>query len=384
MLFQDIPGLESTKRHLTKSVQNQHVAHAQLFHGPAGGAQLAMALAFISYLFCQNKNESDACGTCPSCQKVRKGIHPDVVYLFPSATNKKITKDPESDLFLPEWRQFILESPYRTIADWLTFIGVEGLKQGNIPVLDIRKLASKTSIKPFEAPFRVVLIWNSELLHPSSGNALLKNLEEPPPGTLYILVCSDTSKLLITILSRTQRINIPSVEAEQMANFLVKQQSIEQEKALQIAWNTEGNISLAIDKAKNENLTMSTWFSEWMRAVYSKNLTKLVSLADKFDALAKNDQKALLIHGLYIFRQCVYQITGAQQLIKSLDQEKAFIANFAKTLSPEIIGMMSEKMSAVHYHLERNGRAKILHLDLSLNLIKIFSSAKKLQTNAKN
>jgi DNA polymerase-3 subunit delta' len=164
-----------------------------------------------------------------------------------------------------------------------------------------------------------------------------------------------------------------------MANFLVKQQSIEQEKALQIAWNTEGNISLAIDKAKNENLTMSTWFSEWMRAVYSKNLTKLVSLADKFDALAKNDQKALLIHGLYIFRQCVYQITGAQQLIKSLDQEKAFIANFAKTLSPEIIGMMSEKMSAVHYHLERNGRAKILHLDLSLNLILLMvSSGKKL------
>lgn len=377
MRFQDIPGLETIKGQLTKAVHNHHIAHAQLFHGPTGGAQLGIALAFISYLFCTNRTEEDACGTCPSCQKLAKGVHPDVVYMFPSITTKKISKDAESDLFLPEWRKFIIENPFRTLPDWLTFLGAEGNKQGNIPVEETRKLNSKISLKPFEAPFKVVLLWNPESLNASSGNALLKTLEEPPPSTLFILVCSDPSKLLITILSRTQRINIPAVEESALAKFLEKRLDIEEEKAMNVALSTEGNISLAIEKSKSENLMISTWFSDWMRAVYSKNLNKLVQLAEKFDTISKEDQKALLEYGLHIFRQCLYQISDASQLIKSLEKEKAFISNFAKTLKPNIIESMAEKMSDAHYHLERNGRAKILHLDLSLNLIKIFSTNKK-------
>lgn len=377
MRFQDIPGLESTKSQLAKAVQNQHIAHAQLFHGPSGGAQLAMALAFTTYLFCPNKSEKDACGTCPSCQKMAKGIHPDVIFMFPTATTKKVPKETESDLFLTDWRPFLIESPYRTLADWLGCIGAEGNKQGNFPVAETRKLASKVSLKPFEAEFKVVLIWNPESLNESSGNALLKLLEEPPSSTLFILVCSDPNKLLITILSRTQRVNIPAVQEEVLAEYLSKSLDIDFEKALQIAFNSEGNISLAIDKSKSENLIISTWFSDWMRAVYSKNLNKLVLLAEKFDSIEKSDQKALLEYALYIFRQCLYQISETSQLIKSLEKEKAFIANFSKTLNPDIISQMAEKISETHYHLERNARAKIMHLDLSLNLIKIFSSAKK-------
>jgi DNA polymerase-3 subunit delta' len=377
MRFQDIPGLETHKRQLVQAVQNQHIAHAQLFHGPTGGAQLAMAFAFTSYLFCSQRTDSDACGTCPSCQKLAKGIHPDVVYMFPSITTKKIPKGAESDLFLPEWRKFFIESPFRTLPEWLVFLGAEGNKQGNIPVEETRKLPSKISLKPFEAPFKVVIIWNPESLNASSGNALLKTLEEPPPSTLFLLVCSDPSKLLITILSRTQRINIPAVEEEKLAQHLAKSLEIDFEKALNIVLSCEGNIALAIDKSKSENLTLSTWFSDWMRAVYSKNLNKIVQLADKYDTLAKEDQKALLELGLHIFRQCLYQISGANQLIKSLEKEKAFIANFSKTLDPTLIALMSEKISEAYYHLERNARAKIIHLDLSLNLIKIFSSAKK-------
>lgn len=74
--------------------------------------------------------------------KVHKGIHPDIVYLFPSITTKKV-KEAESDAFLPEWRKFMLESPYRTLADWLTYLGAEGNRQGNIPVEETRKLIQK-------------------------------------------------------------------------------------------------------------------------------------------------------------------------------------------------------------------------------------------------
>lgn len=371
MRFQDIPGLELVKKQLSRAVQDQHIAHAQLFQGPVGGAQTAMALAFVSYLFCTQRKGDDACGTCPSCQKVHKGIHPDLLYVFPSITTKKV-KEAESDAFLPEWRKFLLDSPYRTLPDWLLYLGAEGNRQGNIPVEETRKLLQKISLKPFEAPFKVVFLWHAESLNASSGNALLKTLEEPPSSTLFILICSDPQKLLTTIISRTQRIQVGTVEEDALAAYLVGQAQIDPEKAQHLAMSSEGNISWALDKAMNENLSMATWFAEWMRAVYSKNLSKLSQLADDFDALAKEEQKGILEYALHMFRQCLYQIAGTPQLIKSLEKERTFIANFSKTLHQDTIGRMSEKVSEVYYHLERNARAKMVHLDLSLQLIRMF------------
>ena len=371
MRFQDIPGLELVKKQLSRAVQDQHIAHAQLFQGPVGGAQTAMALAFVSYLFCTQRKGDDACGTCPSCQKVHKGIHPDLLFVFPSITTKKV-KEAESDAFLPEWRKFLLDSPYRTLPDWLLYLGAEGNRQGNIPVEETRKLLQKISLKPFEAPFKVVFLWHAESLNASSGNALLKTLEEPPSSTLFILICSDPQKLLTTIISRTQRIQVGTVEEDALAAYLVGQAQIDPEKAQHLAMSSEGNISWALDKAMNENLSMATWFAEWMRAVYSKNLSKLSQLADDFDALAKEEQKGILEYALHMFRQCLYQIAGTPQLIKSLEKERTFIANFSKTLHQDTIGRMSEKVSEVYYHLERNARAKMVHLDLSLQLIRMF------------
>jgi DNA polymerase III subunit delta' len=375
MRFQDIPGLQQTKKQLSQSVLNEHIAHAQLFHGPNGGAQLAMAMAFTSFLFCTNRQGEDSCGTCPSCQKVHKGIHPDIVYLFPSVTTKKI-KEAESDAFLPEWRNFITGGLFRVLPEWLAAMGAEGNKQGNIPVEETRKLLGKISLKPFEAPFKVVIIWNPESLNLSSGNALLKTLEEPPSDTLFLLVCSDAQKLLTTILSRTQRIAIQAVDESSLADFLVKETGTSLENAQNLAISCEGNIAWALDKAKSENLSTSTWFADWMRAVYQKNLSKLVGLADQFDSLAKEDQKSLLEYALHIFRQCLYQISDAPSLIKALEKEKAFIANFSKTLNRQAIEKISEKVSTAHYHLERNGRAKMIHLDLSLQIIRIANANK--------
>ncbi|MFD3393193.1 DNA polymerase III subunit delta [Aquirufa sp. OSTEICH-129V] len=376
MRFQDIPGLHTTKKQLSQAVLTQHIAHAQLFHGPNGGAQLAMALAFTSFLFCTDKQGEDSCGQCPSCQKVQRGVHPDLVFMFPTVTTKKV-KEAESDVFLPEWRKFLLDSPYRTLPEWLGAMGAEGNKQGNIPVEETRKLLPKISLKPFEAPFKVVLIWHPESLNLSSGNALLKTLEEPPTSTLFFLVCADAQKLLTTILSRTQRIAIQAVDEFDLANFLTQKEGIDLDRAQNLAYSSEGNIAWALEKAKTENLSTSTWFSDWMRAVYSKNLSKLATLADQYDALQKEEQKGLLEYALHIFRQCLYQIADAPSLIKALEKERGFITNFSKTLNRESIERISELLSTAYYHLERNGRAKMIHLDLSLQIIRIANAAKK-------
>ncbi|MEY2792873.1 MAG: DNA-directed polymerase [Bacteroidota bacterium] len=377
MQFKEIPGLENTKNLLIKGVQSNHIAHAQLFHGPQGGAQLAMAFAYAAFLFCTNRTETDSCGVCPACQKIHKGIHPDVVYVFPTFTITKKIDEPESDLFLGPWRNFIQESPYRTVSDWLEFAGAEGNKQGLIPVRETRKLLSKISIKPYEAPYRVIIIWNPESFNMESGNALLKPLEEPPSNAIFLLVTSDIQKLLLTIISRTQRITIPMVEENHLRDFLENKFQIDPEKAHQIVVSSEGNISLACEKANSENTEMSNWFIDWFRAIYRKNLVSLVKLADIFDKMSKEDQKALMEYSLYIFRQSLYQWSGNENLITSFDKERNFIRNFAVTVNPDMIEKFSEKISEVFYQLERNARAKILHLDLSLQLIRIHSQFKQ-------
>jgi DNA polymerase-3 subunit delta' len=73
----------------------------------------------------------------------------------------------------------------------------------------------------------------------------------------------------------------------------------------------------------------------------------------------------------------LYQIADAPTLIKALEKERSFITNFSKILNREAIEHISEQLSTAYYHLERNGRAKMIHLDLSLQIIRIANAAKK-------
>ena len=83
---------------LIEAARKDHLAHAQLFHGPEGSAKLALALALTTYLNCENRGVSDSCGVCGSCQKNKKYIHPDVHFIFPvSSTAKVPAKDAYSN-----------------------------------------------------------------------------------------------------------------------------------------------------------------------------------------------------------------------------------------------------------------------------------------------
>src|SRR5690606_26833665 len=117
MRFAEIVGLHEVKRFLTSAVCSEQFAHAQLFLGPFGSANLAMGLAYASFLNCENRQEKDACGQCASCRKMQKFVHPDVHYVFPVSPTKTITgKDVVSDSFMPSWREFLTKGAYGSVA----------------------------------------------------------------------------------------------------------------------------------------------------------------------------------------------------------------------------------------------------------------------------
>ena len=78
MFFKDVIGQEEVKRRLLRSVDNDHVAHAQLLCGPEGVGKFAMAMAYARYIHCTNRQNGDACGVCPSCRQHTALTHPDL------------------------------------------------------------------------------------------------------------------------------------------------------------------------------------------------------------------------------------------------------------------------------------------------------------------
>jgi DNA polymerase III subunit delta' len=391
MQFKEIPGLESIKKTLIQSVQNNHVAHAQLFHGNIGSANLALAWAYATYINCENrvgaipqdaglfgnvivdmpKNENDSCGRCASCAKMRKLIHPDFHHIFPTATTKKI-KEAESDAYLPLWREFLTEYPYGTLSDWLTFIGVEGNRQGNISAEEARKIIGKITFKAYEAEYKILMIWQPEMLNLSSANALLKVLEEPPAKTLFLLVCNDANKLLTTILSRTQRVSIPAFTDENISTYLSEKQGVTQQESQQVAYLSEGNLAKALSLTGVQTNEIHTWFATWMRASYKPDLQSLVKISDEFDALQKERQKGILEYSLSIFRDLFLWQNGANDLVRLQGEEMTFVQNFSKAVKTQAVELIVNELNQAFYHIERNVRAKIVFLDLSLTIAKLF------------
>jgi DNA polymerase III subunit delta' len=367
MLFSDVVGLDELKETLIHSVKNNHIAHAQLFLGPNGSANLALALAYCNYIMCENKQDNDACGVCPGCSKNRKFIHPDLHFVFPVSTTKKVTKDPVSEMFLPDWRSFLSNNIYGDLGDWLKFFGAEN-KQGNISKEESRNIIRTLALKPFEAEYKVLLIWTPENLHPTAANALLKILEEPPGKTIFLLVAYDIERIIATILSRTQLVKVRHFTDKELANNLVEKFNFDQKRAEHLAYLAEGNLNEALKLDEEAEDNNESFFRDWMRVCYTKDYTKMVNVSEGFQGLSKEAQKILLQYGLSMLRECMLWQLDVKNLIKLEGDEKDFVQNFSKVLNPSQIEKISNLLNTSFYHLERNANPKILFLDLSLSV----------------
>ncbi|ADQ18691.1 DNA polymerase III gamma/tau subunits-like protein [Leadbetterella byssophila DSM 17132] len=359
MKFSDIPGLEETKGRLKDAVRTGHLAHALLFDGKPGGAALPMALALATYVNCEQSGGEDACGQCPACSKYDKLIHPDLTFTFPTAGGKKVL----SENFLGEWRNFVKEDPYGTYTDWLNYIGI---KQGNIPVEESRQIIQNLSLKSYEGGYKIVLIWNVESMAAPAANALLKILEEPPAKTLFLLVTSDYNRLLATIQSRVQRVAVRDLNEEEMVDYLTQYRQIDPERAKRIAFLSEGNLSDALSRLGREESEHKEWFANWMRYCYVFDIAKIVPTCDQFDEFSKEEQKGVLEYGLKILREIYLENVGLSSMVKLENEELVFVQKFSKVFNFANIGKISEAISDAILHIERNVRAKIVFLDLSM------------------
>lgn len=371
MRFQDIWGLEETKSQLIRAAKAGKNAHAQLFAGKPGAPNLAMALAYATYLNCENPSETDACGECSSCRKTLKYIHPDLHFVFPvSATKKVKSKDAISQAFLKEWREYLLENSSYAVEDWAVAFGGAD-KQLNISKEESRQIIRNLSLKAFEGKFKIMLIWLPEFLHPFAANGILKILEEPPENTVFLLVSNDSERLIKTILSRTQLVTIRNFNEEEMQKILVEKYSADESKAKKVARLSEGNLDVAQRALENMSDDQHGRFADWMRSCYDLGkLDDLVTLADGFHRMSKVNQRNLLKYGINIMRECLLA-SAVPELSRTAEDEQTFVTKFGALLDIDKVEMITKEFNQALYHLERNGSPKMTFMDLSLQLMKI-------------
>jgi DNA polymerase-3 subunit delta' len=379
MRFADIPGLDEVKSSLINSVKNNHLAHAQLFFGTEGSGHLPMALAFATYLNCTNRQmnpegSEDACGECPSCQKMAKAIHPDMHYVFPVSATKSINgKDVISSSYMSEWRNFLAKNPYGSLSQWMLQFGGED-KQVNISKEESRHIVRNLALKAFEGNYKIMLIWLPEYMHLSAANGILKVLEEPPAKTVFLLVSSDVEKLLTTILSRIQIFKIRAFRDEEISHYLVEQHALSPEKATQAARLAAGSLNAAISHLHEVKDDQHSRFSDWMRMCYERNFTRLIQLSDEYHQLHKDAQRSLLIYALNILRETLVYPYTSRELVRLQGEELTFVERFSKVMQWEKVQLISERINEGLYHLERNASPKIMFLDMSLQVAGIIKS----------
>ena len=175
-------------------------AHALLFKGTKGIGKLDLAMNFAQSLLCQQPDESEfACGKCPSCHWFEQGSHPDFRLLQPETLSLEGEETED-------------------------FKSVSGKKPSKLISVDqVRGLADFIGLSAHQGGRRVVVIHPAEAMNANAANALLKNLEEPPQGLLFILVSHKPQQLLPTILSRCLSFALPAPDAASATRWLIEQ-----------------------------------------------------------------------------------------------------------------------------------------------------------------
>lgn len=373
MNFSKIPGQKEIIEKLIRSVKEERVSHAQLFAGPEGCGSMALALSYARYISCENRTEKDSCGVCKSCVKYEKMIHPDLHFVFPVIKGKKAT-DPVSDNYLEEWREFVKKSPFFTLNNWLDSIEV-GNAQGQIFASEAAEIIKKLSLKTFESDFKIMIIWLPEKMNPSASNKLLKMIEEPPEKTLFLLVSEEPDKVIPTILSRCQLVKIPSFSNTDIEKYLTERYGLTSEKAADFARVSVGNITRAIELCENEDSSLENLerFKSLMRFAWKRDVLSVINWSEEIASTGREAQKNFISFSMRILRE---------NLMLSLDQKKnnlvflageeaSFSGNFHPFINQTNIYPLTEEFNLVYSHIEANGNAKIIFLDLALKVTRL-------------
>jgi DNA polymerase III subunit delta' len=212
--WDEVLGQPAAVASLRAALRVDEVAHAWLLMGPDGVGQREATRALAAALNCPDRAEDAGCGTCSTCQRIGRGVHPAV------------------ESFEPEGQFHLVDA----VHDWIT-------------------TASRSLV---EGQRRVLRVVAADRMNEAAQNAFLKILEEPPPSVVWVLEASDESALLDTIVSRCRRLDVVPWGPDALAELAVRELGVEDDRAAELARASLGSPERLRDLADPE-LAEARW-----------------------------------------------------------------------------------------------------------------------------
>lgn len=375
MQFRDIIGQEELKRRLVASVAAGRVSHAQLFTGAAGAGTLPLAVAYAQYLNCRHRADGDSCGVCPDCRQIAALAHPDLHLVFP--VNKQGKKSGEvitSDAFLPLFRTvFARSNGYFSPQEWYDALDLGKTLRGAISAREADEIIRKLSFKAFESEYKAVIIWLPERMNTQAANKLLKIIEEPWEKTLFLMVSESPERLLPTILSRMQVVDVPAIADERMAAWLAARKGLPTDDAAKVARLARGSI-LEASRVLEQRESSDEYFELFvrlMRLSYEDRHMELLEWAETVAALGREEQKQLLENAIRLLRDSYMLTAGVERIAYLFGREYEFCRKFAPYVNNGNIEQLIAEMELAIRQVAQNGNPRILFPHFALTISKL-------------
>lgn len=287
---------------------------------------------------------------------------------------------PVSDDFAKEWNSLLMQGAYFSIDRWLDEIGAEN-QQAIITAGESDSLTHKLNLKSSQGGYKISLIWLPERMNGECANKLLKLIEEPPRQTVFIMVCEEPDKLLDTIRSRVQRIDIKKIDDSAIEDALIGKRGISETDAVRIARMANGNWLKATEQlnADSENEMFLENFQTLMRLSYQRNIKELKRWSDTIAGYGREKQKRFLTYMLRLIRENFMYNFNIPELTYMSGQEEQFAKNFARFINEGNIIQINGLVNKAIRDIGQNANSKIVFFDIALQMIMMLIEGKKTQ-----
>ena len=374
MRFNEVIGQEEVRERLLQMTHEGRLPHALMLCGPQGVGKKALAISFACYLLKrrpENTDSPDSLDT-PEPPMLQKLEHPDLHFTYPTIKLPSMGSDhkPVSEDFAREWHELMMQGPYFTMDEWMTAMGGEN-QQAIITAGESDSLVRKLSLKSSQGGYKVSVIWLPERMNIECANKLLKLIEEPPQQTVFIMVCEEPDKLLETIRSRVQRIDVKQLPAETIAQALQERRGISEEAARRISRLANGSWLKALQELQTgtENEQFLDLFISLMRLAYQRRVRDLRRWSETMAGFGREKQKRFLTFFLRMVRENFMYNFKQQELCYMTEAEEDFARNFARFVNEANVLPISDLANRAVRDIGQNANAKIVFFDFALKMI---------------
>ena len=389
MTFREVIGQEEVRDRLIQMATEGRLPHAIMLCGPNGVGKKALATAFACYLLSSrstggspaNQQQATPLGFTddaseapapPEHPMLKKLEHPDLHFTYPTLKLPSMGSEhqPVSDDFAREWHELMMRGPYFSMDEWMTAIGAEN-QQAIITAGESDELVRKLSLKSSQGGYKVSVVWLPERMNIACANKLLKLIEEPPSQTVFLMVCEEPDRLLETIRSRVQRIDVKLLPTQTIARALTERRGVDEQQATRIARLANGSWMKALQELQTgtENEQFLDLFISLMRLAYQRNVKELRKWSDTMAAFGREKQKRFLEYFLRMVRESFMYNFQKPDLCYMTQKEENFAHNFARFIGEGNILQLYDLANLAIRDIGQNANAKIVFFDFALQVI---------------